>query len=158
MTSLEVYQSKFASNGWRVFESAVEESRRREQNYVSLGHILVALRAEESGTLKVELQRMRAAFTPPGESIAGEVSADKLLEYSPRHNGQGVRIGPDAKRFLRRALRIARSNGRQKIENADLVSTVLQIAPIVYWGRSGLRMANEGVAFNWSKITDRRKD
>jgi ATP-dependent Clp protease ATP-binding subunit ClpA len=134
MTSLEVYQSKFAYTGWRVFESAVLESRRREQNYVSLGHILVALGAEESGTLNLELQKMRAAYTPPGESIAAEVSADKLLEYSPRHNGQGIRIGPDTKQFLRRALRIARSNGRQKIEAIDLVSTVLQIAPIVYSG------------------------
>lgn len=134
MTNLEVYQNKFAYTGWRVFESAVNESRRREQNYVSLGHILVALGAEESGKLKLELQRMRAAYTRPGESIAAEVSADKLLEYSPKHNGPGVRIGPDAKGFLRQALRIARSNGRQKIEAIDLVSTVLQIAPIVYSG------------------------
>jgi len=134
MTNLEVYQNKFAHSGWRVFEYAVEESRRREQNYVSLGHILVALGAEDTGTLKLDLQRLRAAWTPPGESIAAEVSADKLLKYSPRHNGQGVRIGPDAKQFLRRAMAIARSNGRQKIEAADLVSTVLQIAPIVYAG------------------------
>ena len=134
MTSLEVYQDKFAYSGWRVFEYAVRESRRRDQNYVSLGHILVALGAEESDTLKLELPRMRAAYTRPGESVAAEVSADKLLEYSPRHNGPGVRIGPDVKQFLRRALSIARSKGRQKIEAADLVSTVLQIAPLVYSG------------------------
>lgn len=134
MTNLEVYQSKFAYSGWRVFEYAVEEARRREQNYVSLGHILVALRAEENETLKLELPGMRAAYSRPGEPIAAEVSADKLLEYSPRHNGQGIRIGPDAKQFLRRALSIARANGRLKIEAADLVSTLLQIAPVVYSG------------------------
>jgi ATP-dependent Clp protease ATP-binding subunit ClpA len=134
MTNLEVYQDRFARSGWRVFEVAVNESRRREQNYVSLGHILAALQSEESGTLKLELQKLRAAFTPPGESIASEVPADELLKYSPSHSGRGVRIGPDAKKFFRRALRIARSNGRQKIEAADLVSTVLQIAPIVYSG------------------------
>jgi len=134
MTNLEVYQSKFAHSGWRVFEYAVEESRRREQNYVSLGHILVALGAEENKALRLELPRMRAAYTRPGEPIAAEISADKLLEYSPRHNGRGIRIGPDAKQFLRRALSIAHANGRRKIAAADLVSTLLQIAPIVYAG------------------------
>src|SRR5215831_13788232 len=134
MTNLEVYRQKFAFSGWRVFESAIRESQRRAQNYVSLGHILVALRAEDTGAVKLELQRLRAAYTREGESLASEISADKLLEYSPRHSGEGIRIGPDTKQFLRRALMIARANGRQKIEAADLISTVSQIAPIVYSG------------------------
>ncbi len=134
MTNFEVYQEKFAASGLRVFEHAVEESRGRKQNYVSLGHILVALAAEDGGSFKHHLKKLRAAHNLGTESVAAEVNADKILEYSPKHDGQGVRIGPDTIRFLRRAMKTARSNGREKIEAADLLSTVLQMAPIVYSG------------------------
>jgi ATP-dependent Clp protease ATP-binding subunit ClpA len=134
MTNLEVYQKKFTSSGWRVFEHAVEESRRRQQNYVSLGHILVALWAEDTGAFRSEVQRLRVGYTAEGESVASEVGAEKLLAFSPRHQGLGIRIGPDTIQFLRRAMAIARSEGRQKIEPADMVSTVLRIAPILYCG------------------------
>jgi ATP-dependent Clp protease ATP-binding subunit ClpA len=132
MTNLEVYQDKFAVSGWRVFEHAVEESRRREQNYVSLGHILLALAAEDGGSFKHHLKKLRAAYQLETESVAAEICADKILDYSPKHDGQGVRIGPDAIRFFRRAMKMARSNGREKIEAADLLSALLQLAPIVY--------------------------
>ncbi len=134
MTSLEVYQSKFAESGLRVFEHAVKESRRREQNYVSLGHVLLALAAEDGGSFKHHLKKLRAAHKLETELIAAEVSADKILDYSPKHVGPGVRIGPDAKGFFRRALKTARLNGREKIEAADLLTAVLQMAPIPYTG------------------------
>jgi ATP-dependent Clp protease ATP-binding subunit ClpA len=134
MTSLEVYRSKFAESGLRVFEHAVNESRLREQNYVSLGHVLLALAAEDGGSFKHHLKRLRAAHKLETELVATEISADKLLEYSPKYDGPGVRIGPDTKGFFRRALRTARLNGREKIEAADLLTAVLQMAPIPYTG------------------------
>ena len=134
MTNLEVYRERFGGSGLRVFERAVKESRRREQNYVSLGHILLALALEDGGSFKHHLKKMRAALRLEDESVAAEVRLDQILDYSPKHDGQGVRIGPDAIRFFRRALKIARSNGREKIEAADLLSGVLQLAPIVYTG------------------------
>jgi hypothetical protein len=54
------------------------------------------------------------------------------MEWSPKYEGEGVRIGPETKNFLRRAIKIARSNQREKIEAADLLSAFLQIAPIPY--------------------------
>jgi ATP-dependent Clp protease ATP-binding subunit ClpA len=134
MTGLEVYRSKFAESGLRVFEHAVKESRRREQNYVSLGHVLLALAAEDGGSFKHHLKKLRAAFQLETESVATEVRLDKILEYSPKHDGPGVRIGPDAIGFFRRAMKMAKSNGREKIEAADLLTTVLQLAPIPYTG------------------------
>ena len=132
MTNLEVYQNKFAESGFRVFEHAIEETRRREQNYVSLGHVLLALAAEDGGSFKHHLKKLRAAYQLETESVAAEISADKILDYSPKHDGPGVRIGPDAIGFFRRAMKMARSNGREKIEAADLLSAFLQLAPIVY--------------------------
>jgi hypothetical protein len=39
MINLGVYQDRFDESGLRIFEHAVEESRRRKQNHVSLGQI-----------------------------------------------------------------------------------------------------------------------
>ena len=79
MTNLEVYQDKFAESGLRVFERAVEESRRRKQNYVSLGHVLLALAVEDGGSFKHHLKKMRAAVQLGRESVAAEVRLDKIL-------------------------------------------------------------------------------
>ena len=40
MTGLEAYKEKFSDSGKRVLEYAVSESRRREQNYIAIEHIL----------------------------------------------------------------------------------------------------------------------
>jgi len=134
MNNLEVYRERFGESGWRVFDHALKESRRREQNYVSLAHVLLALVAEDKESFNHHLQKMRAALKLEDESVAAEVRLEKILDYSPKYDGQGVRIGPDAIGFFRRALKIARSNGREKIEVADLLSGVLQLAPIIYAG------------------------
>jgi len=134
MNNLGVYQDRFDESGLRIFDQAVEESRRREQHYVSLGHVLLAMAVADGGSFKHHLKTMRAALQLEPESVAVEVRLDKFLEYSPTYDGRGVRIGPDAIRFFRRAMKIARTNGREKIAAADLVSTVLQLAPILYTG------------------------
>jgi ATP-dependent Clp protease ATP-binding subunit ClpA len=134
MINLGVYQDRFDESGLRIFEHAVEESRRRKQNHVSLGHVLLAMAAVDGDAFKHHLKTMRAALQLEPESVAVEVRLDKFLDYSPRYEGPGVRIGPDAIRIFRRAIKLARTNGREKIAADDLVSTVLQLAPILYTG------------------------
>ena len=48
MADLGAYKDKFSDSGQRVLEYALNESRRRDQNYVSVEHILSALASEES--------------------------------------------------------------------------------------------------------------
>jgi ATP-dependent Clp protease ATP-binding subunit ClpA len=130
MNNLVVYQDKFAASGLRVFERAIEESRRRNQNYVSLGHLLIALDAEDGGSFRDHLKRLRAHHNLKAEPFDNGI--EKIMESMPRHEGEGVRIGPETKKFLRKAMTIARCNQREKIEAADLLSTFLQMAPIPY--------------------------
>jgi ATP-dependent Clp protease ATP-binding subunit ClpA len=132
MDNLAVYQNKLAASGFRVFERAITEARRLNHNYVSLGHILIALDAQESDSFRYLVGKLRANHGLMAETIPAEQAVGKLMELSPRHHGKGVRIGPETKAFLRRAMVIARSNGREKIEAADLLSAFLQIAPIPY--------------------------
>ena len=132
MNNLVVYQDKFAASGLRVFDRAIEESRRRNQNYVSLGHLIIALDAQEGTSFRYLVAKLRADHGLTAELIPADKAVGKLMEWSPRYEGGGVRIGPETKSFLRRARKIARSNQREKIEAADLLTTFLQIAPIPY--------------------------
>jgi ATP-dependent Clp protease ATP-binding subunit ClpA len=132
MNNLDVYQDKFAASGLRVFESAIEESRRRNQNYVSLGHLLIALDAEDGGSFRDHLKRLRALHNLEAELEPFDNGIEKIMESMPKYEGEGVRIGPDSKKFLRKAMTIARCNQREKIEAADLLSTFLQMAPLPY--------------------------
>jgi len=132
MNNLVVYQEKFAASGLKVFERAIEESRRRKQNYVSLGHLLIALDAEDGGSFRYLVAKLRADHGLTAELVPADKAVEKLMEWSPKYEGEGVRIGPETKNFLRRARKIARSNQREKIEAADLLTAFLQISPIPY--------------------------
>ena len=132
MNHFAVYQDKFAASGLKVFERAIEESRRRNQNYVSLGHLIIALDAEDGISFRHHLKRLRALHNLENELLPFDKGIEKIMEWSPKYEGEGVRIGPETKQFLRRAIKIARSNQREKIEAADLLSAFLQIAPIPY--------------------------
>ncbi len=132
MNNLVVYQSKFAASGLRVFDHAIEESRRRNQNYVSLGHILVALAAEDGGSFRYYVAKLRADRGLMADVVPADEALEKIMEWSPKHEGEGIRIGPDTKKFLRSAIKIAQANHREKIEASDLLSAFLQIAPIPY--------------------------
>ena len=132
MNHFVLYQDKFAASGLKVFERAIEESRRRKQNYVSLGHLLIALDAEDGGSFRQHLRRLRALHNLENELLPFDQGIEKIMEWSPKYDGDGVRIGPETKQFLRRAIKIARSNSREKIEAADILSAFLQMAPIPY--------------------------
>jgi len=132
MKSLSVYQDKFADSGFRVFERAIEESRRRKQNHVSLGHLLIALDAEDGGSFRYHVAQLRATHGLTADLIPADLAVERLLELSPKYEGKGIRVGAETISFLRRAMKIARFNGRERIEAADLLSAFLQIGPIQY--------------------------
>ena len=48
MADIDAYKDKFSESGQRVLEVALDESRRRDQNYVATEHILHALANEEA--------------------------------------------------------------------------------------------------------------
>jgi ATP-dependent Clp protease ATP-binding subunit ClpA len=132
MHNFVVYQNKFAASGLRIFERAIAESQRRKQNYVSLGHLLIALDAADGGSFREHLKSLRALHKLDIELEPFDNGIEKIMELMPKHVGPGVRIGPETKKFLRKAMTIARCNRREKIEAADLLSTFLQMAPIPY--------------------------
>jgi ATP-dependent Clp protease ATP-binding subunit ClpA len=45
---IEAYKDKFSESGRRILETALDESRKRDQNYITTEHILHALAYEEA--------------------------------------------------------------------------------------------------------------
>jgi hypothetical protein len=105
MNNLTVYQDKFAASGLKVFERAIEEARRRNQNYVSLGHLLIALDAKDGGSFRCLVGKLRADHGLTVDLVPADKALEKLMEWSPKYEGEGVRIGPETKNFCGELLR-----------------------------------------------------
>jgi ATP-dependent Clp protease ATP-binding subunit ClpA len=120
MTELGVYGERLAKSGLRVFESAVEESRRNQQNFVSFGHVLKALAAEDAGAFATALRGSRV------ESLLSDEVIEKMVAGGPDWHGRGVRISSQVISLFRRAMQITRAEGREKIEVADIFSALAQ--------------------------------
>src|SRR6266568_3897431 len=114
MADLEAYKDKFGESGQRIFQNAMNESRRRDQNYISVEHIISALSKEEPDLFN---STMRSLALDP-INVAGAI--ERRLDSARQHVGKGVRIAPDTTDLFKRALERARSRGRKTIEATDI--------------------------------------
>ena len=106
MADIEAYKDKFSDSGRRVLENALDESKRRDQNYVSVGHILHSLTNEEEDLFN---STMRDLSVDP-RSV--RLLIEKRIEGSRQHSGKGFRIAPETTELFKRAMDRARSQGR----------------------------------------------
>src|SRR5438132_4197175 len=114
MADLEAYKDKFSESGQRVFQNALNESRRRDQNYISVEHIVSALSKEEPDLFN---STMRSLALDP-INVARAIST--RLDQARKHVGKGCRIAPDTTDLFKRAMERARSRGRKTIEATDI--------------------------------------
>src|ERR687889_1249745 len=121
MIDLGTYKDRFAESGQRVLEHAVQESRRRDQNYIAVEHILNGLAAEEAELFN---STMRDLSLDP-RSV--KVLIEKRLENSRYQNvNKGVRIAPETIELFKKAMERARAQGRKIIEATDLFMALSQ--------------------------------
>ena len=121
MIDLGSYKDRFADSGQRVFEHAVQESKRRDQNYIAVEHILNALACEEADLFNSAMRDM--ALDP--RSV--KVSIEKRLENARFQNTtKGVRIAPETIDLFKKAMERARAQGRKTIESTDLFMALSQ--------------------------------
>ncbi|QQS42843.1 MAG: ATP-dependent Clp protease ATP-binding subunit [Acidobacteriota bacterium] len=114
MADIEAYKDKFSDSGRRILQSALDESQRRDQNYVSVGHILQSLADEEEELFN---STMRDLSVDP-RSV--KLLIDKRVEGGRQHSGKGFRIAPETTELFKRAMDRARSQGRRVIEASDI--------------------------------------
>lgn len=114
MENSDPYLEKFSESGRRILESALNETRRREQYFVSPEHILYALMTEETDLFDAALHNLSL---DPQEI---RLTVEKRLENSRRHTGKGFRIAPETTEIFKYSMDKARSEGRQTIEASDM--------------------------------------
>ena len=114
MADIDAYKDKFSESGRRVLEVALDESRRRDQNYVTIEHILHALTNEETELFNSTMRDL--AVDPRSVKLLIE----KRLEAGRQHTGKGYRIAPETTDLFKRSMDRARSQGRRVIEASDI--------------------------------------
>ncbi len=107
------FEERFSETGWRVFHHALEETRCRRQNHLSLGHLLNALASENPDVFKDVM--LQAKIDP---EQAQKFIRENLESIPQQTVWQRVRIAPEVSSVVRQAQDIARKAGR-KIEAAD---------------------------------------
>ena len=114
MADIDAYKDKFSDSGRRVLETALEESRKRDQNYVAIEHILHAVTSEEEDLFTSTMRDL--AVDPRSVKLLIE----KRLDNGRQHTGKGFRIAPETTELFKRAMDRARSQGRRVIDASDI--------------------------------------
>ncbi len=114
MADIDAYKDKFSESGRRILETAMDDSRRRDQNYVTIEHILNALTNEETELFN---QTMRDLAVDP-RSV--KLLIEKRIETGRQHLGSGYKIAPETTELFKKAMDRSRSQGRRTIEGSDL--------------------------------------
>jgi len=119
MVDLGSYKDKFGESGQRILDHALSESRQRDQNFVSVEHILEALMHEEPDMFNSAMRELSL------DPIVVKIAIDKRLDSSrQQHVGKGFRISPDTTDLFKRAMERARGQGRKVIEATDIFSAL----------------------------------
>src|SRR5256714_8681070 len=121
MVDLGAYKDKFGDSGQRILEHALSESRRRDQNYVSVEHIVEALMQQEPDRFNSTMRELSL------DPIVVKMAIEKRLEGTrQQHVGKGFRIAPDTTDLFKRAMERARAHGRKTIEAPDIFEALAQ--------------------------------
>lgn len=128
MSELESYVKRFTERGWRVFDHAVREARRRDQNYVSIEHIIEALAFEEADLFNALMRDLSV------DPRAVRALIEKRLEICPRRDGLAAHVAPETIDLLKRAYRRARFNHRGRITAMDIFIALAQDEKNPFYG------------------------
>ncbi|MDQ1592770.1 MAG: ATP-dependent Clp protease ATP-binding subunit ClpC [Pyrinomonadaceae bacterium] len=121
MVDLGTYKDRFAESGQRIFEYAMQESKRRDQNYIAVEHILHAFISEEAELFN---SAMRDLSLDPFHI---KMQIERRLDNNRfQHVGKGLRIAPETIDLFKRAMERSRAQGRKTIESTDLFISLAQ--------------------------------
>ncbi len=114
------YNDKLSKSGREVLALAIEESRRRDQNYLAAEHLFLALVRIERKLFDEMVRDMRLA----PDDIIKDIS--QHLDLSKQYVGKGLKITFSMKSIFRLAWINTFQCGRSKIESFDLLCAIFQ--------------------------------
>jgi ATP-dependent Clp protease ATP-binding subunit ClpC len=115
MTDLGAYKDKFSDTGKRILENALDESRRRDQNFVAVEHILYALANEENDLFNATMRDLSV------DPRSVRLMIERRVENGRQHIGKGFRIAPETTDLFKRSMDRARAQGRKVIDSTDIL-------------------------------------
>ncbi len=118
MIDLGSMTDKFSETGQKVVRRAIEVSKSRDHNFLSVVHVFTALGDVENALFA---ETMQAIGIDP-HSVTRLL--DQELAKSPQYVGRKMAIPETTRDLFNRALRRARTQGRQQIESYDLFATL----------------------------------
>jgi ATP-dependent Clp protease ATP-binding subunit ClpA len=114
------YNDKLSKSGREVLALAIEESRRRDQNYLAAEHLFLALVKIERKLFEDMVRDMRLS----SDDIIKDIS--QHLDLSKQYVGKGLKITFSLKSIFRLAWINTFQGGRSKIESFDLLCAIFQ--------------------------------
>lgn len=114
------YNDKLSKSGREVLAMAIEESRKRDQNYLAAEHLFLALVKVEKKLFEEMVRDLR--LSP--DDIIKDIS--QHLDLSKQYVGKGLKITFSMKSIFRLAWINTFQCGRSKIESFDLLSAIFQ--------------------------------
>ena len=118
MFDLGPMTDKFSETGQKVIYRAIEVSKSRDHNFLSVEHVFTALSDIEGGLFGETMQSV--GIDPRAVSHLLEQELAKSRQYV----GKKMYIADTTRDLFNRALKRARSQGRQQIESYDLLATL----------------------------------
>ncbi len=118
MFDLGPMTDKFSETGQKVIYRAIEVSKGRDHNFLSVEHVFTALSDIEGGLFSETMQSV--GIDPRAVSHLLEQELTKSRQYV----GKKMYIADTTRDLFNRALKRARAQGRQQIESYDLFATL----------------------------------
>jgi ATP-dependent Clp protease ATP-binding subunit ClpC len=151
MVDLGAYRDKFGDSGQRVLEKALGESKRRDQNYITVEHIIHALAREEPDLFNTTIRGLSIDPDAVTQTI------DRRLDNARQHIGKGFRIAPDTTDLFKRAMERARSRGRKTIESTDIFDVLSKDDSLLVEVLRGLGAKPDAVVEQFKTNVDERE-
>src|SRR5437660_5204747 len=140
MVALGAYKDKFGDSGQRVLEYALNESRRRDQNFVAVEHNQDAQMNETPDTFNSAMRELSL------DPVAVKIAIERRRQGSrQQHVGKGFRIAPDTTDLFKRARERARAQGRKTIEATDIFEALARYDSLFVQVLQGLGAQPEAV-------------
>lgn len=114
MADIDLYKEKFSESGVLVLEEAIEESRKRGKNFISVALIILALAVKEKQLFSSTLEKLSINPITVKEIVL------KHVELGKKYKSKGFQIAPAVTELFKRAMERARAKGRWQIDSTDI--------------------------------------
>lgn len=108
------FSDRFSESGQRVMKRAIEESRRRDHNFIAPEHIFASILDVERSFFNEVMQSLNV----DPQAIINEL--DSKLAVPKQYTGKRVKLADSTRELLTSGLRRARQAGRHTIDSTDL--------------------------------------